>query len=71
MNKSKGCGKTTASKAVTDLDLQSIIDSGLDEKDRREVMKAVMASPDMLRRLEELILQNRLLKDWWQSAAKD
>ena len=56
---------------VTDIEIQTLVDGQCREDEKRRVMAAIMSSPLALARLDELLSQTTLLKNWWNCIRKD
>jgi anti-sigma factor RsiW len=56
---------------ISDYDIQALADGELDDEKRREIMKHIMRSPELLERLDELCRQNRQLREWWRACKLD
>jgi tellurite resistance protein len=50
---------------LTDQDIQALADGQCSEESRRAIMATIMSSPRMMARLDEILQQNQMLKDWW------
>ena len=51
---------------IDEMDLQSLVDGELTAEKKSTLMKSVHLSPKALARLEDLMLQKLLLKEWWK-----
>ena len=58
-------------RTITDEDLQAVIDNSLSAEERRTVMEAVILSPILLDRMEELLRQQQLIKQSWVMFSSD
>ncbi len=59
-------------KELTDLDIQSLADGQCQEEtEKKRIIEAIMSCPLAMARLDELLRQNGLLKNWWQLIRKD
>lgn len=51
---------------IDEMDLQSLVDGELTAEKKATLMKSVHLSPTALARLEDLMFQKLLLKEWWK-----
>ncbi len=51
---------------IDDMDLQSLVDGELSADRKASLMKNINLSPQALQRLEDLMYQKLLLKEWWK-----
>lgn len=53
-------------EAITDYDIQALVDNELPYERKKEVMDRIKEDPNFNRRYQQLILQKQLLQLWWQ-----
>ena len=51
---------------VSDLDIQALVDGQILPAKQTALMNEIMKSPYALKRLEELLRQKSILREWWK-----
>lgn len=63
--------KVTRQYLVTDEDIQALADGGLDGEEKNTVLSAVIRSPELMARYQELRNQKDAIRQWWQKFHKE
>lgn len=62
---------TEPSAEITDYEIQAVVDEQLPLAEKNRMMERIIRCPDSLNRMESLIRQKNLLREWWRSEWKD
>lgn len=52
---------------ISDLEIQALVDNQLNWEDAKYALAAIEQSPWAKKRYDELILQKKMLRDWWNN----
>lgn len=54
--------------ALTDYDIQALVDDELPHEEAKEILTLIERNPMVQKRYQELLEQKRLLKLWWKGS---
>jgi len=62
---------TEPSAEITDYEIQAVVDEQMPLAEKNRMMERIIRCPDSLNRMEALIRQKNLLREWWRSEWKE